>query len=63
MTGSSSKAGVYAASAGIIDSAKVVRATLQDASAVAGLLIVTEAIVAELLKPKAALPPGGGMSF
>jgi chaperonin GroEL len=49
--------------AGIIDPAKVVRAALQDAASVAGLLITTEAMVAELPKePTApAMPGGGGM--
>jgi chaperonin GroEL len=48
--------------AGIIDPAKVVRAALQDAASVAGLLITTEAMVAELPKDKPAMPaPGGGM--
>ncbi|MFO1097013.1 MAG: chaperonin GroEL [Xanthobacteraceae bacterium] len=48
--------------AGIIDPAKVVRAALQDAASVAGLLITTEAMVAELPREKAAPPmPGGGM--
>jgi chaperonin GroEL len=47
---------------GIIDPAKVVRAALQDASSVAGLLITTEAMVAELPKePAPAMPGGGGM--
>src|SRR6187401_879357 len=47
---------------GVIDPAKVVRTALQDASSVAGLLITTEAMVAEKPKPKApAMPPGGGM--
>src|SRR5579884_2522491 len=47
---------------GIIDPAKVVRTALQDASSVAGLLITTEAMVAELPKePAPAMPPGGGM--
>jgi chaperonin GroEL len=49
---------------GIIDPAKVVRAALQDAASVSGLLVTTEAMVAEL--PKKAPPPmpgggGGGM--
>jgi chaperonin GroEL len=48
---------------GVIDPAKVVRTALQDAASVAGLLITTEAMVAE--KPKRqsgpAMPPGGGM--
>ncbi len=50
--------------AGIIDPAKVVRAALQDAASVAGLLITTEAMVAELSKKAAASPPmpGAGAS-
>ncbi len=48
--------------AGIVDPAKVVRAALQDAASVAGLLITTEAMVAELPKDAApAMPGGGGM--
>jgi chaperonin GroEL len=48
---------------GIVDPAKVVRAALQDAASVASLLVTTEAMVAELPKEKAAMPPmpGGGM--
>jgi chaperonin GroEL len=48
---------------GIVDPAKVVRAALQDASSVAGLLVTTEAMVAEVPKDKPAMPPmpGGGM--
>ncbi|THD43282.1 MAG: chaperonin GroEL [Bradyrhizobium sp.] len=48
--------------AGIVDPAKVVRVALQDAASVAGLMITTEAMVAETPK-KGALPamPGGGM--
>jgi chaperonin GroEL len=48
---------------GIVDPAKVVRAALQDASSIAGLLVTTEAMVAELPKEKPAMPamPGGGM--
>jgi chaperonin GroEL len=46
---------------GIIDPAKVVRAALQDAASVAGLLVTTEAMVAELPKePAPAMPHGGG---
>jgi chaperonin GroEL len=50
---------------GIIDPTKVVRTALQDAASVAGLLITTEAMVAELPKKKEApaMPPGGGMDF
>ena len=47
---------------GIIDPAKVVRTALQDAASVAGLLVTTEAMVAELPKePAPAMPAGGGM--
>ena len=51
--------------AGIIDPAKVVRAALQDAASVAGLLVTTEAMVAEVPKDKPAAPamPGGGMDY
>ena len=47
---------------GIIDPTKVVRQALQGASSVAGLLITTEAMVAELPKKKdmPSMPPGGG---
>ncbi|NKX44259.1 chaperonin GroEL [Roseicyclus persicicus] len=44
---------------GVIDPAKVVRTALQDAASVAGLLITTEAMVAD--KPKKDEPAGGGM--
>jgi chaperonin GroEL len=47
---------------GVIDPTKVVRCALQDAASIAGLLITTEAMVAE--RPKEApppMPPGGGM--
>ncbi|MCU0832553.1 MAG: chaperonin GroEL [Rhizobiaceae bacterium] len=47
---------------GIVDPVKVVRTALQDAASVAGLLITTEAMVAELPKKEApAMPGGGGM--
>ncbi|GBR03607.1 chaperonin GroEL [Acetobacter oeni] len=46
--------------AGIIDPTKVVRAALQDAASVAGLLITTEAMVAERPEKKAPPMPGGG---
>ena len=49
-------------SAGIIDPTKVVRAALQGAASIAGLLITTEAMVAEKPQKKGpAMPPGGGM--
>ena len=48
--------------AGIVDPAKVVRVALQDAASVAGLMITTEAMVAEHPKKEApAMPGGGGM--
>ena len=49
--------------AGIIDPTKVVRTALQNAASVVGLLITTEACVAEKPKDKEAspMPPGGGM--
>jgi chaperonin GroEL len=48
--------------AGIVDPAKVVRVALQDAASVAGLMITTEAMVAETPPKKGASPamPGGG---
>ncbi|MGN7753782.1 chaperonin GroEL [Sinorhizobium sp. 22678] len=50
---------------GVIDPAKVVRAALQDAASIAGLLVTTEAMIAE--KPQKdgqpQMPPGGGMDF
>jgi chaperonin GroEL len=53
-------------SKGIIDPTKVVRAALQGAASIAGLLITTEAMVAELPKKEtgaATMPGGGGMDF
>jgi chaperonin GroEL len=48
-------------SAGIVDPTKVVRTALQDAASVAGLLVTTEAMVAERPKKEAPMPmPGGG---
>ena len=48
---------------GIVDPVKVVRTALQDAASVAGLLVTTEAMVAELPKKESGAPamPGGGM--
>src|ERR1700716_1546267 len=45
---------------GIVDPAKVVRTALQDAASIAGLLVTTEAMVAELPKDPAPAMPGGG---
>jgi chaperonin GroEL len=52
-------------SKGIIDPTQVVRTALQDAASIAGLLITTEAMVAELPKKKEAMPamPPGGMDY
>jgi chaperonin GroEL len=47
-------------SKGIIDPTKVVRAALQGAASVAGLLITTEAMVAEAPKKQGPAMPGGG---
>ncbi len=50
--------------AGIIDPTKVVRAALQNAASVAGLLLTTEAMIAEKPEERPAMPPmppGGGM--
>jgi chaperonin GroEL len=48
---------------GIIDPTKVVRSALQNAASIAGLLITTEAMVAEMPKKQGGAPamPGGGM--
>ncbi|MEE9549581.1 MAG: chaperonin GroEL [Candidatus Binatia bacterium] len=50
--------------AGVIDPTKVVRTALQNAASIAGLLLTTEAVVAEKPEEKSAMPPmppGGGM--
>ncbi|MGO9742932.1 MAG: chaperonin GroEL [Roseiarcus sp.] len=47
--------------AGILDPAKVVRIALQDAASVAGLMITTEAMIAERPRKDAPAMPGGGM--
>ncbi|MEZ5765932.1 MAG: chaperonin GroEL [Xanthobacteraceae bacterium] len=63
--GFDAQSGEYAnlVSKGIIDPTKVVRAAIQNAASVAGLLITTEAMIAELPKKNQAAPamPGGGM--
>ena len=48
---------------GIVDPTKVVRTALQDAASVAGLLVTTEAMIAEAPKKDSPMPamPGGGM--
>ena len=49
---------------GIVDPAKVVRTALQDAASVAGLLVTTEAMIADKPKKDSPMPPmpgGGGM--
>ncbi|WP_439273504.1 chaperonin GroEL [Pseudochrobactrum sp. HB0163] len=49
--------------AGVVDPVKVVRTALQNAASIAGLMITTEAMIAELPKKDSAMPamPGGGM--
>jgi chaperonin GroEL len=66
--GYDAQSGEYAnlMSKGIIDPTKVVRAALQGAASVAGLLITTEAMVAEVPKKETAgpaMPHGGGMDY
>jgi chaperonin GroEL len=46
---------------GVIDPAKVVRTALEDAASVAGLLITTEAMIADKPEPKSGSGGGGGM--
>ncbi len=50
---------------GVIDPVKVVRTALQDAASVAGLLVTTEAMIAEKPNKETApvMPPGGGMDY
>jgi chaperonin GroEL len=50
---------------GVIDPTKVARCALQNASSVAGLILTTDAMVAELPKEEKApaMPPGGGMDY
>jgi len=45
---------------GVIDPTKVVRSALQNAASIAGLLITTEAMIAEAPKPEPAAAPAGG---
>ena len=46
---------------GVIDPTKVVRTALEDAASIAGLLITTEAMVADRPAPAAPAGPAGGM--
>ena len=46
---------------GIVDPVKVVRTALEDAGSVAGLLITTEAMIADAPKKESGAPAGGGM--
>jgi chaperonin GroEL len=46
---------------GVIDPAKVVRTALEDAASIAGLLITTEAMVADKPQKEGAGAAGGGM--
>ncbi len=61
--GFDAQSGTYAdlVKAGIVDPTKVVRHALQDAASISGLLITTEAMVAEKPKKEAPAMPGGGM--
>jgi chaperonin GroEL len=62
--GYNAQTGVYGdlVAEGVIDPTKVVRTALQDAASIAGLLITTEAMVAERPKePAPPMPGGGGM--
>jgi chaperonin GroEL len=63
--GFDAQAGEYGnlVSKGVIDPTKVVRSAIQGAASVAGLLITTEAMVAEIPQKKSAggMPGGGGM--
>ncbi len=60
--GYNAQTGVYGdlVKAGIIDPTKVVRTAIQDAASIAGLLITTEAMIAELPKKDSPMPMGGG---
>jgi chaperonin GroEL len=63
--GFDAQTGVYKdmVKAGIIDPTKVVRTALQNAASVGGLLITTEAMVAERPAEAAPTAPGGGMDY
>ena len=66
--GYNAQTGIYEdlAKSGVIDPMKVVRTALQDAASVAGLLITTEAMIAEKPAPKqpaVPMPDMGGMDF
>ena len=46
--------------AGVIDPAKVVRVALENAASVAGMLLTTECVIAEIKEDATAMPPMGG---
>ena len=46
--------------AGVIDPTKVTRTALQNAASIAGLMLTTEAMVADIPEKKEAVPQGGG---
>jgi chaperonin GroEL len=49
---------------GVVDPAKVVRSALQNAASIAGLILTTDAMVAEIPQRQAPMQPeGGGMGF
>jgi chaperonin GroEL len=51
--------------AGIIDPAKVTRSAVENAASIAGMILTTEALIADKPEPQAAAPamPGGGMDY
>ncbi|TAD93673.1 MAG: molecular chaperone GroEL, partial [Bacteroidetes bacterium] len=46
--------------AGVIDPTKVSRVALENAASIAGMLLTTEAVIADKPEPKSAAPAGGG---
>jgi chaperonin GroEL len=51
---------IYLAAAGIVDPTKVTRSALQNAASVAGMLLTTESIVADIPEKAPPMPAGGG---
>jgi chaperonin GroEL len=49
--------------AGILDPTKVARTALENAASISGLLITTEALVADIVEDKPAAAPAGGMDY
>ncbi|MDU8023732.1 MAG: chaperonin GroEL, partial [Neisseria sp.] len=46
---------------GVLDPAKVTRSALQDAASIAGLMLTTDCMIAEIPEEKPAMPDMGGM--